>query len=422
MTKQIVTVDVVRLGAQGDGIAYHADEPLYIAGCLPGDRVDVTLQKGLQKKPTVARHSIVEKGPNHHAPVCRHFGSCGGCQLQHISDDPYKKWASDKLLSALHQQGLEPGELRPAHFSKPGSRRRVALKARKVGKAVILGYMQQRSHAIVNVSECPVAQSALVALFDPLRDMLAALLDGKQQLVLTLTYTNSGIDILIDGALTLDLSAREALATFAEQHDLAALHVKHDGFIDPVLVRRKPVMTFGAARVGLPPGAFIQATSDGEAALLAGVTEAVSGATHIADLFAGLGTFTLPLATEAHVTAVEGAKVALTALDSAARRTNAIKPVAVMHRDLFRRPLRPDELKSFDAVLMDPPRTGAKEQAAQLAQSVVPVIASVSCNPATFARDARLLVEGGYRLDWVQAVDQFLWSPHLEVVARFSRP
>ncbi|GEQ99821.1 hypothetical protein JCM17845_04450 [Iodidimonas gelatinilytica] len=268
------------------------------------------------------------------------------------------------------------------------------------------------------MSHCP---SGTGGFAEALRAVLGDLLTLRAGLDITLTDSDSGIDLLISGRVSLDLARREALAIFAESHDLASVHVLDDGFLDPVSVRRAPKMRFGEVEAPLPPGGFVQATKEGEMALLEAILEWTAGVTHCADLFAGIGTFSLPLVRHSTVHAVEGARSAVEALRKAVHGTQSLKQVTLDHRDLFRRPLAAHELNRFGSVIIDPPRAGAAAQMTELARSAVPAVIAVSCNPNTFARDARLLVDGGYDLVCVRPVDQFLWSPHVELVARFLK-
>ncbi len=415
----LVTIEAV--GALGDGRATVNGQDIFVPGALPGDRVEVMLRAHRGRGPVVERWTMVEAGSGHQVPPCPHAGPCGGCTLQHMAPDIYQAWAARRLLDPLGQQGVDPAVVLPAVFSPPQSRRRLALKARRVKSGVLLGLNAGRSHQIVDMTSCSVAHPALTALFDPLRTVLAKILPGGTRANVALTVTNSGVDCVFDSAAVLDLGAREALADFAERYDIAALHWRDADFLDPIAIRRHPILTCGPVGVGIPPGAFVQATETGQQALSTDCLEALEGAARVADLFAGVGTFTFPLAQHAAVHAVEGARGALDALGAASRHASGLKSVTAEHRDLFRRPLTAKELNGFDGVVIDPPRAGAAAQAEMLAQSSVPTIVSVSCNPATFARDAKLLVDGGYRFVQVRAVDQFLWSPHLEIVGIFRR-
>jgi 23S rRNA (uracil1939-C5)-methyltransferase len=391
---------VVRLAARGDGVT---ESGRYVPLTAPGDRV--------------AADGGVTPGPHHQTPPCRHFPECGGCQLQQVDDAAYGAYLADRIAFALVAQGLEPPDMRLAHISPPNSRRRASLKAERRGKAVLLGFHAEASHRIVDMRECHILRPELFALVAPLRPLLATLLGPRTGGGVAMTLADQGVDLLLDRVTADSLAATEALAGFARAHRLARLGVD-DGYGPQTRWEPEPVtVTLGGAAVPLPPAAFLQATRDGETALVEAVREAVGAARTVADLFAGLGTFALSL--EGRVLAAEGARDAALALKAAANAAG--RPLFVEHRDLFRRPYTAAELSRFDAVVLDPPRAGAREQVAALAASSVPRLAYVSCNPATFARDARALADGGYRLDWVKPVGQFRWSTHVELVGAFSR-
>lgn len=392
---------IVRVAARGDGVT---GDGRHVAGAAPGDR--------LRADGSVAR------GDRHVEPPCRHFPECGGCQLQHLDDAAYAEFLTGRIAGALAQHGLE-AEMRAPILSPPRTRRRAALHAERRGRQVHLGFTEQSSHRLIDLAQCEVLDPSLFGLLGPLRGLLAAYLPASRRVDVHLALTDQGADVLVEGLVTDSLQAVEAVTGFAMRHALARLSVD-DGMGPEARWEPDPVtVSFGGVAVPFPPKSFLQATPEGEAALVAAVRDAVGGATTIADLFAGLGTFTFAMAPAAKVYAGEGARDAILSLKAAAGR--AQRQVFAEHRDLFRRPLTARELDLFDAVILDPPRAGAKEQAVELAGSKAPVIAYVSCNPATFARDAETLVKGGYRLDWVQPVGQFRWSTHAELAARFSR-
>lgn len=395
-------VELVAIGAQGDGLAADGR---FVPGALPGDRL---LPDG-----------TVLPGPHHVRPACAHFGACGGCQLQHGSDHVLAGFARDRCLKPLEAVGIRPHEVMPVHLSPPGTRRRATLRAARDGAVVRLGFSRRGAHALVDLSECPVLHPRLFALVAPMRALLVDLLGPRGAVSVAMTLADEGPDLLLSELAAPSLRDRERLTAFARCHGLARLSLAGPAGHDLMWAPVQPTVTFGGVPVPLPASAFLQATADGEAALVAAVMEGVAGARRVADLFAGLGTFALPLSASAQVEAVEGAGAAVAALARAARAAG--RPVAVVHRDLFRRPLSAAELSRFDAVVLDPPRAGAMAQSAELAASKVPVVVAVSCNPATFARDAERLVAGGYRLERLWPVAQFRWSTHVELVAQFRR-
>lgn len=417
-----LTVTIETLGARGDGIGSHDGKPVYVSGVLPGETVAIQVRE-TRKNGIYGDLLSIERASGERAePACRHFGRCGGCQLQHLSGNLYRTWVRDRASFALRQQGFDDVPVEEPFITPPASRRRAALKALKTASGLVLGFNAESSHQIVDISECPVLRPALFDLIEPLRLLLSRLMEPRMLAELHMTETASGVDLVIDAPLKLDLAAREALAAFADAMDLASLHWRSAGFLDPVAVRREPVMAFGDVTVPLPAAAFVQASGDAEAAMVARVAEACAGAKRVADLFCGLGTFTFPLAATHQVLAVEGARDALMALEAGRNRAAGLRQIVTKHRDLFRRPLTAAEFKGFDAVVIDPPRAGAQAQMAELAKSDAALIVSVSCNPNTFARDARLLADGGYSLESLLPIDQFLWSPHLELVGIFRRP
>jgi 23S rRNA (uracil1939-C5)-methyltransferase len=346
-------------------------------------------------------------------PPCRHFPECGGCQLQHVDDEAYAGFLRDRIVSALAAQGVRAPDILQAHISPPNSRRRASLRWERGGS---LGFNAEASHRVIDMRECHILRPELFALVQPLRTLLRGMKTSATAGV-RLTLADQGVDLLLEKVEAEGLAAAEGLGAFAREHRLARLALD-DGYGAQDRWEPEPVtVTLGGVPVPLPHGAFLQATAEGEQALVEAVRRSVGEARIVADLFAGLGTFALAL--PGRILAVEGARDAALALKAAAARAG--RPLFVDHRDLYRRPLDLTELNRFEAVVLDPPRAGAKEQAALLARSSVPSIAYVSCNPSTFARDCAALLEGGYRLEWVQPVGQFRWSTHVELVGAFAR-
>lgn len=393
---------IVRLAARGDGVTADGR---YIAGAVPGDRVDA--------------EGAVTPGPNHQQPACRHFGVCGGCALQHVPDELIAGFARDRILQPLERAGIVPERVMPVHVSPPASRRRAAMRATRTKGQVRLGFNAEGAHSLVDIGECPVLRPELFALVAPLRQLLGPHLAERSAIGITLTLTDQGVDLLLANLQANTLPVIEGLTAFAQEAGLARLSLEGPMGVETLVARADPSIRMGGVTVTLPPAAFLQATVDGEAALVGAVTDVVGGAGQVADLFAGSGTFALPLSRTAEVTAADGAGPAIRALAEAARRAG--RRLSTQHRDLFRKPLIADELNRFEAVVIDPPRAGAIAQTEELAKSRVPVIAAVSCNPATFARDAERLAAGGYRLGRLWPVAQFRWSTHIELVAEFRR-
>jgi len=349
-------------------------------------------------------------GPHHQEPPCRHFPECGGCQLQHADDTAYRGYVVSRVQTALAQHGIET-EIREPHLSPPCSRRRAALRALKVGKSAVVGFNAEKSHRIVDMRECHILRPELFALVAPFRALLAELLQPKRSAEVQLTLVDQGADVLLKGVAANELSAIEGLTSFATEHRLARLSLDQGLGAETVYEPQPTTVTLSGTPVAFPVGGFLQATEDGEAALVAAVREAVGSAQSVADLFAGIGTFAL---------AVRAGYAAEALRDAAAALKRAAPGAAIEHRDLYRRPLDVEELKRFAAVILDPPRAGAEEQVRALGRSSVGRIAYVSCNPATFSRDAKLLADGGYALEWVRPVGQFRWSTHVELAAFFT--
>jgi len=413
-------VTIAEVGARGDGIAVAEGLRLFVPLTLPGDRVRVRVSDPAGKGEGVRAELLetLESGPGRGEPSCRHFGQCGGCTLQHMDDDTYAAWNVGIIRSALARVGLEDAPLAPLERTPPGARRRARFGALKRGKRVWFGFNERQSHRLADLEECPVLTPRLFALVDPLRRLLADILPEGGQCDVVAADLEGGIDLLLVGPRDLGRAARETLVAF-EPEVVARIAWQPDerGNAEPVANRRPVAVRFGGVSIALPPGAFLQASAEGEAALVAAVTRAVGDAARIADLFAGLGTFSIPLSQQAAVHAVESDVAAVTAVS---RSVQGLRLTAE-RRDLFEQPLTVKELNRFDAVVFDPPRAGAAAQAGALAASKVPLVVGVSCNPATFARDARILVDGGYRLTRVHPVDQFLWSAHVELVGVFER-
>ena len=418
-------VEIREIGARGDGIALlDGGQRLYVPYTTVGDVVRVQADSPHTSADRARIVQILQPGPGRQQPPCRHFGSCGGCALQHLDGRHYGAWKAGLLVQALAQRGIESKEIRAMLAVPAGSRRRAELTAVRRKGDLLLGFNARASHQVVDLAECPVMVLEIVALMPALRELLFDLLAPAETAEIVATKTDSGLDLLLTSKAALGLSLLERLAGFAEAHDLARLARRdpQSGSSEVLLLRRPVRVRFEDTLVELPPGGFLQATAEGEAALRQAVRKAIGSALHVADLYAGCGTFALPLAAEGRdVHAIEGDGRLVEAIDRAARAAAGRLRVRAFARDLTRRPLPVEELDRFDAVVLDPPRVGAKAQAEALAASAVPRIAALSCNPATFARDARILMDGGYRLEWVQPIDQFLWSPHLELAAAFRR-
>lgn len=406
-----LTID--HLGAQGDGVARTAGGQVFVPFTLPGERV--TAAMGNNRADLLA---VLDPSPERVAPACRHFGTCGGCALQHMAMPAYLAWKRDKVVAALKGRGIDApvGDIVacPLH-----SRRRVVFAVRRTERGMLLGYNQALSHQIVDIEECPISVPAIVSSLGALRELARILANTGDAFRMAVTATATGLDIELREAGKLPDDARNAASRFAM--DTGFARVSFDGEI--VIEPKKPVLMAGDVPVTPPPGAFVQAVAGAEEAMAARVTDHLRKAKNVADLFCGWGTFALRLAKRSQVHAVEADAPALAALDRAFRFAEGLKMVTTEKRDLFRRPLTFKELDArFDGLVFDPPRAGAEDQARQIARSKVPYVAAVSCNPVTLARDLEILIAGGYTLKSVTPVDQFLWSPHVEAVALLEKP
>lgn len=396
------TNEIIRVAARGDGVTADGR---YVAHAAPGDMIDPA--------------GGLIHGPHHATPPCQHFPLCGGCQLQHLDEESLRKFIADRVTHALATQQVEIGKIMPVHISPPKTRRRVAVRSAWAGKHFQLGFSTEKSHRIIDLKQCDVMAPELFALLSPLRALLEPRLNRARQVQIKLALVDQGVDVLIENWIANDLDTHEALSEFSKAHALARLSLD-EGYGPVPFWEPEPVtMTLGGVAVAYPPYGFLQATRDGEAALVGAVKDIVGDKLLVADLFAGLGTFALSLDNSKKVYAGEADREPIAGLQAAAGR--AKRQIFAEHRDLFRRPLSPPELNKFQAVILDPPRAGAKEQVTNLAASTVHDIAYVSCNPASFARDAKTLVSAGYKLQRIWPVGQFRWSTHIELVGHFSR-
>jgi 23S rRNA (uracil1939-C5)-methyltransferase len=399
-----VTTRVEHLTHQGLG---RTAEGQFVPRVLPGEEIEL-LEEGSAR--------ILTPSADRVAPPCRHFKSCGGCAMQHASDEFVAGWKVQTVVRALAAQGIDAPA--PAiETSPPAARRRAKLSGRRTKKGTLVGFHGRGSDVLVEVPECKLLSPALMATPPALHDLTAIAASRKGEIGLTVTASLSGPDIQIDTDKELTGELRIELAMLAQRHKIARL-VWQD---EQVVMIEPPHQRFGRALVVPPAGAFLQATAEGEAALLKAVKAAVQGRARIVDLFSGCGTFALPLAETSEIHAVEGEKAMVEALGRGWREAQGLKRVTTEARDLFRRPLLPEELSKFDAVVIDPPRAGAEAQVAEIAASTVPLVAMVSCNPVTFARDAKALIAAGFRIESLVVVDQFRWSNHIEVAAKLVR-
>lgn len=427
-----LTVTIDRIGAAGDGIAMLDGTPLFVPQAAPGDRMRVRVEDkrggGLAARPL----ELLEAGPQRAEPPCPHFGPCGGCLLQHLAAMPYRDWKRRLVVEALARRGLAAVPVDMPRATPPKSRRRATFSARRLKRGVALGFSEHRGNRIVDLQTCMIVRPEIAALLPPLREELAALLPEGAPAEVAVTRLDDGIDMVLGLPRAPGLDGLQRLAAFAEVQDLARLSWRplaprpqgRGASLEPVAHRRPGTLALDGLAVVVPPGSFLQASAEGEAILQALAAGFLCGAGRVADLFCGVGTFALPMARTAQVLALDSNAAAIAALAAATNAAGPVGPGSRLEtrvRDLDKAPLAGRELAGLDAVVFDPPRRGARAQAEALAAGPVPVVVALSCNPASFGRDARILVDGGYRLEQVVPVDQFLWSPHVELAALFRR-
>lgn len=416
-----VELEITAIGARGDGLAKYDGEPVFVPLTVPGDHITARLDGRRGDGLTASLLSIGRPGPDRQAAPCPLFGRCGGCSLQQLTPPALAEWKRGRLVTALGRIGIDPTLIAPLIAIPPGTRRRAAFAFARQKQGILLGFNERASHRLIDVETCLILSPSLLALLPSLRTLLLESCAPGSSGDVLLTLTDSGIDMLIQSEQKLDLFARERLAYYADENDLARLSWQSHGLTEPVAHRRTVQVTMGGVAVGLPPGGFLQPSREGEAALVALVLAALPERGIILDLYAGSGAFTFPTARAGHaVHAVEGEESAIASLAAAAKQSGL--PITSERRDLAHRPLLAHEMKNTAAAIFDPPRAGAAAQAEQLAKSGPPILIAVSCNPATLARDAEMLLAAGYRLIQATPVDQFPYSSHLEAVALFHRP
>jgi 23S rRNA (uracil1939-C5)-methyltransferase len=402
------------VGHRGDGVGFAGGESVFVPYTLGGETIEVEAVAGHPDRKRLLR--IARASAERIVPFCKYFGACGGCAIQHWQPETYRAWKRQIVIDALALAGIEceVDALVDAHGA---GRRRITVHARRSGEGNLhTGFAAANSHAIVAIDDCPILDPALRGAFDAARAVAEALRPADKPLDIQITAASNGLDVDVRGSGPLTSADIAALSDIAQRHGLARL-TRHG---ELVLMRTPPVIAIGAARLTLPPGSFLQATIAGEEALGVLVTKHCKRARHVADLFCGVGPFALRLAAGARISAFDSDAGAVMALQKAAASASGLKPIKAETRDLFRRPLVPQELRDYDTIVFDPPRQGAQAQVRQLAISKIPTVIAVSCNVTTFVRDARTLIDGGYRMENVTPVDQFRHTPHVELVARFA--
>ncbi len=415
-----VTID--RIGRHGDGVAALDIGTVYVPATAPGDRVSVALTNQGLGRLQGRMLEVLSPGPARIKPPCPHFTQCGGCKLQHLEDQVYANWKRGLLLCALNRNGLTANTIEDLHRSAPGSRRRATFAVVRRNADTIVGFHAHHSRQVIDLAVCPVVASPIANLIPAIRRWAATALKADEAANVFVAQTDSGLDLLVRTAACLSSDGRDSLVGLLSEHDLARIAwapSRRDG-AEVLAEARQVRAVHGDTPVDLAPGAFAQATPDGEAALVGFVRREADGARKATDLFCGSGAFALPLARNGcEVFAVDIDKTSVANLRAAARQAR-VPNLGVEQRNLMRRPIPAGRLTGNDVVILDPPRVGAKAQMAEIATSQVPCIIAISCNPASFARDAQILIHQGYVLSRILPVDQFIWSPHLEIAARFD--
>jgi len=405
----------MEIGARGDGVAFIEGEKVFTPYSAPGDVARITYRGGRGEI-----ESLIAESPHRSAAPCRYFGDCGGCALQHLSVDYYRDWKRKLVVDAMVRESFSEEIIAPLHACPPASRRRAAFAVRRTAAGVVFGFNERAASRIVAIDACLVLAPQLSEAISPLRVLSCAVPGRWRTFDLQVTLCDNGLDVAFTGGdASDDLTGPEIMALTEAAQLAGVVRLTADGA--PVVMFETPVVRFGGVPVAVPPGGFLQASTEGEAALLDFVVQHIKGAKRVADLFSGCGTFALPLARGAAVDAFDSDAPAIAALDAASRGAALRFPLRAERRNLFERPLSAEELKPYDAVVFDPPRAGARAQSETLAQSSVPIIVSVSCNPASFARDAGILRVGGYSLSQLLPVDQFVFSAHVELAGLFTK-
>lgn len=404
-------VTIERMGAGGDGVAMTPSGPAYVPFTLPGEVVNIA-----QEKHRATLMAVLEASPERIEPACSHFEECGGCALQHWQDSAYQAWKSSLVEEALRGRGLQ-FTLDALIPCPPETRRRAVFAVRNTDHGALLGFNRHQSHELIDISECPVTTPDIVDRLNDLREVVGVIGGGMKPFKLTVTATASGLDVAANECGAPDGAKRQALTALVIRKGFARLTVEGEIIVEP----KRPVVHFGKVPVSPPPGGFLQATVEAEEAMATLLKGHFKKAKKLADLFSGSGSFALRLAETSAVHAVESEASALAALDRGVRHVQGLKPVTIEKRDLFRRPILAKDLNAYNGLVFDPPRAGAEAQCKEIAKSAVPLVAAVSCNPVTLARDLDLLVRGGYRIDRVVPIDQFLWSSHVETVVLLSK-
>ena len=429
-------VDVIidHIGARGDGVAsteiglLHSprQRPVFVPLALPGERVTAQLTTDTSEGVSSQLTEIIEPSADRVDPPCRHYGSCGGCGLQHWSSKPYQQWKRERVIAAIRRAGLEAGQIDDIVTARPGTRRRADFVMRRLQSGTVLGFHERGSNRIINIEECLILEPVFMKVASGLRAVATDLLLSGETARAAVNLLDSGLDLLLTLPRELGRAALEALSGMADNMDFCRISMisnakDANAMVVPILERRTPTIRFAGIDVRPPPGTFLQATQQGMEAIVGAVLAGVGKPTRTIELHAGCGTFSFPLHQLGPLHAIEGDATATAAMTAAVNRESLQATLTVETRDLADLPLEPKELEPYDVLVFDPPRAGARAQAERIAAGGPPRVVAVSCNPATFARDAHILADAGYKIDRVVPIDQFLWSPHVELVAHFRR-
>lgn len=415
--------EISHIGGRGDGVLLKDGERYFVSYTTPGDRVRVRTRRKIPEGWICDLMEVLEPGPQRVEPVCQHFFACGGCGLQMLDDAAYAQWKTARVRAALRRRDLDDSIVMPLVLTPPHARRRVEFAVRRLSSAVMVGFHEAQGKRILDIEECAIAYPSLVGLLAPLRAVLFPYLGVGQTLDAKASLTDQGVDLVLKGEFSLTLAARQALVDFARKQRLVRLALKTKDALDVLLIQSVPQLHFGSVAVDLPSDGFLQAAPQAEAAMQAIASTALKGLGPVADLFSGCGSFSFPLVDAGHkVAAFDSNAEAIAALNAAASRAALGGKIVGAVRDLVMRPLMAKELDAYQAVVFDPPYAGAREQSLQLAATKkLRTLVGISCNPDSFARDAAILVQGGWRLESVTPIDQFLWSNHIELVAVLRR-
>jgi 23S rRNA (uracil1939-C5)-methyltransferase len=417
-----IQLEITTLGGMGDGIGYHEGQAVFVPFTCIGDKVEVEIEQSGKDFSRAKLVKIIEPGSDRQTPPCQHFMQCGGCSLQHLKPDSYNNFKRDILVQVVRRLGCDESILRPLVEVGQGSRRRAEFKVSVNKGEVSIGFFGAKSHNVIDLAMCPVTSEKITSLLPPLKSLISSLKKPGNIKAINISQSDNGLDIVLNVGSPTAAADKQKLTEFAGKYNILRMAEKTEQEMDVIYGNIAPIINFGTINVELPVGSFLQATHTGQMAITDIILEHTKGYKRVADLYCGCGTYSLPLAQNGHIVhAYEGGHEMVTAIHNAARKSNFEDKIIAHFRDLYKRPLKQHELKNFDALVINPPRNGAKPQADEIAQSDIKKVIMVSCNPATFERDASSLIHGGYKLTQATPIDQFYWNSHLELVAVFEK-